>query len=239
MATLEAAHIYGVQIRESANDGSDFSNADTDYRILFVGEDGLFHLKDASGTITTPTGMADPMTTRGDLIVRNSSNVTARLATGAAGTVLRGGTDPSYGFPPGYEFDYTQITSSVNVTSTTAASPDNIVTSGSVTYDGSTVVIIEFYASNIYCGIGGNNMFIDLWEDSTRLGQIAHIREDGTTGLGARPIYVRRRLTPSNASHTYSIKAWFDFANTSTRQVVAGAGSGPAAMPAYIRVSKV
>lgn len=35
--------------------------------------------------------------TRGDLIVRNNSNTWVRLATGAASTVLRGGTDPSYG----------------------------------------------------------------------------------------------------------------------------------------------
>jgi hypothetical protein len=100
MPTLEAANIYGVQIRESANDGSDFSNAVTDYRILFVGEDGLFHLKDSSGSVTTPTGMADPMTTRGDIIVRNAANATARLAVGAANTVLRSdGTDVAYALP--------------------------------------------------------------------------------------------------------------------------------------------
>jgi len=40
--------------------------------------------------------LSDPMTTRGDIIVRDSSNATARLAVGAASTVLVGGTDPSY-----------------------------------------------------------------------------------------------------------------------------------------------
>lgn len=39
----------------------------------------------------------DPMTTRGDIIVRNSSNVTARLAVGAAARLLRSdGTDISW-----------------------------------------------------------------------------------------------------------------------------------------------
>lgn len=43
-------------------------------------------------------GFADPMTTRGDLIFRNSSNVTARLGIGAANTVLRtDGTDAAWG----------------------------------------------------------------------------------------------------------------------------------------------
>lgn len=44
--------IYGVHIRESANDGSDFTNATSDYRVLFLGEDGYLHVKDSAGTVT-------------------------------------------------------------------------------------------------------------------------------------------------------------------------------------------
>jgi len=56
MGTLETntTLIYGVHVRESANDGSDFTNAAADYRILFLGEDGLLHVKDSSGTVTSP-----------------------------------------------------------------------------------------------------------------------------------------------------------------------------------------
>lgn len=46
--------IYGIHVRESANDGSDFTNAAADYRILFLGEDGLLHTKDSSGTVDEP-----------------------------------------------------------------------------------------------------------------------------------------------------------------------------------------
>jgi hypothetical protein len=43
------------------------------------------------------SGLTDPMTSRGDIIVRNASNVTDRLAKGAADTYLGSdGTDPSY-----------------------------------------------------------------------------------------------------------------------------------------------
>ena len=46
---------------------------------------------------TAETAFADPMTTRGDIIIRNSSNVTARLAIGAAARLLRSdGTDISW-----------------------------------------------------------------------------------------------------------------------------------------------
>lgn len=43
------------------------------------------------------TGLADPMTTRGDLIYRNASNTTDRLGVGGGGTQLTSnGTDPSW-----------------------------------------------------------------------------------------------------------------------------------------------
>jgi len=46
------------------------------------------------------SGLADPMTTRGDLIYRNSSNVTARLSIGTATYVLTSdGTDVSWAAP--------------------------------------------------------------------------------------------------------------------------------------------
>ena len=50
------AKLFGITIRESADDGSDFTNPDADYRRLFLGEDGALHLKDSSGTVTTIGG---------------------------------------------------------------------------------------------------------------------------------------------------------------------------------------
>lgn len=49
----------------------------------------------------TSATLADPMTTRGDVIVRNASNVTARLGIGAAGKILTSdGTDVAWGNGP-------------------------------------------------------------------------------------------------------------------------------------------
>lgn len=59
MSGPESEHIYGVQLRESANDGSDFANGDTDYRVVFLGEDGQLHAKDSSGTVTALGGASD------------------------------------------------------------------------------------------------------------------------------------------------------------------------------------
>lgn len=103
MGAIEEHHIYGLQVRESADDGSDFANPDADYRLVFLGEDGKLHAKDSSGTVTSlgGTGLVDPMTTRGDIIIRDSSNATARLAKGSAGRVLTSdGTDVAWGNGP-------------------------------------------------------------------------------------------------------------------------------------------
>lgn len=54
MAVASDNQFPKVIIRESANDGSDFSNPAADYRVLFLGEDGLLHVKDSSGTVTSP-----------------------------------------------------------------------------------------------------------------------------------------------------------------------------------------
>lgn len=50
----------------------------------------------------TPSYLADPMTTRGDIIIRNASNVTARLPIGTATYVLTSdGTDVAWAAPSG------------------------------------------------------------------------------------------------------------------------------------------
>ncbi len=78
-----------------------------------VGKGGLYsctthslvYQTDGSSWTTWATvggGFTDPMTTRGDVIVRNASNVTARLPIGSTGKVLQSdGTDISWQTPAG------------------------------------------------------------------------------------------------------------------------------------------
>jgi len=70
--------------------------------VTHVDSNGSFADTDAVAIEFTRSGnagsLSDPMTTRGDIIVRDSSNATARLAVGSANTVLQSdGTDVSYG----------------------------------------------------------------------------------------------------------------------------------------------
>tara|TARA_R100001463_G_scaffold44124_1_gene91812 strand:- start:7350 stop:9533 length:2184 start_codon:yes stop_codon:yes gene_type:complete len=70
--------------------------------VTHVDSNGSFADTDAVAIEFTRSGnagsLSDPMTTRGDIIARDSSNATARLAVGSANTVLQSdGTDVSYG----------------------------------------------------------------------------------------------------------------------------------------------
>ena len=49
---ISEALIHGLTVRESATDGSDFSNPAADHRRLFLGEDGQLHVKDSAGSVT-------------------------------------------------------------------------------------------------------------------------------------------------------------------------------------------
>src|SRR6187431_1140383 len=91
MGLFSTTKIFGATIRESANDGSDFTNPDADYRRLFLGEDGLLHVKDSSGTVTDPFTGGGAVATdaiwdaAGDLAVGSGANTAAKLSIGAAG----------------------------------------------------------------------------------------------------------------------------------------------------------
>jgi hypothetical protein len=103
MGALESntTNIYGVHLRESANDGSDFSNAAADYRVVFLGEDGELHAKDSSGTVTA-LGSSGSLTD-------HTHAVTGSGATGGGATV-----SPTTLSPSGIVAFTGGITSSIN-----------------------------------------------------------------------------------------------------------------------------
>lgn len=127
MGQFSTTNLYGMTIRESATDGSDFTNPDADYRRLFLGEDGLLHLKDSAGAVTDIGGAAGGIATdviwdaAGDLAVGSGANTAAKLTKGADNTVLTISASthvPVWAAPAGASVTataMTQSTSSVTV----------------------------------------------------------------------------------------------------------------------------
>jgi hypothetical protein len=88
------------------------------------------------------------------------------------------------------------------------------------------VAIIEFFAQRVQKGTNAT-VFV-LYDGASSIGLF------GLQG-GDSPVVLRRRLTPSAAAHTYSVRAYVD-AGTGT--VVAGAGGIGVNVPGFIRIER-
>lgn len=140
---------------------------------------------------------------------------------------------------PGYELDYVAFTSGVSVTGTTEAGATTIVTGTSITYDGNTAVIIEFFAPSVATPTAAASNYVQVWlyDGSSSIGSIGVVV---TTAAAAENVSLRvaRRLTPSNAAHAYGIRC--SVPNTTGGPIVnAGAGGTGVYVPGYIRITAV
>lgn len=162
------------------------------------------------------------------------ANTYGSPAAGAASTAIR--TDAVLPYPPGYQFDYAAFTSPVSVTHTTEGTSDTVVAGNSVSYDGSTVVNIEFYTPSIAVQATSQAFVtILLYEDSTLLGIISQARTPAAA-LNLFPCYaVFPRRTPSAGSHTYTVKAT---TSSGTSTINAGTGGSGNHTAGFIRVVK-
>jgi hypothetical protein len=158
------------------------------------------------------------------------------LDDGAAGDFLSGvGTTIAFAKPPGYEYAYNELTAPVSITATTEGTANTVVTASSVTFDGSTPVIVEFYSPEVL-PVSGSTLSIILRDDTAgaSLGRIAAVLPPAAST--ATPVFLRRKLTPAAGARVYSIRA---YTNSGTASVNAGAGGAGADMPAFIRITKV
>ena len=110
------------------------------------------------------------------------------------------------------------------------------MTAGAVVFDGSTVVEVEFfcYSADVWTTASSFLAFV-LYDGASSIGLFAFLRGPAGTGEGyvRAPINVRRRLTPSSASHTYSVRA---YVSGGTGNAYAGAGGSGNAIPGFIRI---
>jgi hypothetical protein len=134
------------------------------------------------------------------------------------------------------ELDYAEFTSNVSPSATTEGTANTIVTGNAVTYDGSTVVLIEFFTVQARPDVGaaGRRLTLCLYEDGSSIGQMGIAISAAAAGDN-KPVKLARRMTPSAGSHTYSIRGFVD---AGTALVAAGTGSSGNALPGFIRITR-
>lgn len=134
----------------------------------------------------------------------------------------------------GQEITYAEITANVTVSGTEPA-PNTVVDSGSLSYDGSAI-LIEFYCEAMITAAAlGAALIVNLWDGATDLGRLGALQTPAAAALAA-PGYFARRLTPTAASHDFLVRAWQSLGNGT---IVAGAGGVGTPMPAFIRITKI
>lgn len=134
------------------------------------------------------------------------------------------------------ELAYVEFTSPVSITSTTEAGANSVVSAGSVAFDGSTRVRIEFFSPDVLAGsTAGSYTILTLWDGSTDLGRIAVVGHSLLVFAPEVAVKAERYLTPTAASHTYTIKAW---RVASDGTVSAGAGGTGVLLPGFIRIAR-
>ena len=162
------------------------------------------------------------------------STVTGTPTAGQT-VVATSGTAASWQTPVGAELSYNEITGNVTVSATTEATATTIVTASAITFDGSTVALIEFWTPSFSIPASANGTIV-LYQDGSSLGFL-HSTTATASGAIDQEITCMRRITPASGSRTYSIRG---YRATSNCTIQAGAGSGSAVYnPAYIRITKV
>lgn len=167
-----------------------------------------------------------------------SVTLTGTPAAGQA-IVATGAAAATWQYPPGYQLDYVEITSSVTIAATTDGNNQGtaVIDGNAVTFDGSTVVFIEFFTPFVSMtpGAAGRTAYINLYDGTTDLGRFLEVDGPVNAVNSRAGQYFRRRITPSAAAHTYHVRAWKDAAGD-TASVLAGAGGASTVGPAYYRI---
>ena len=134
----------------------------------------------------------------------------------------------------GDELAYTELTGGVPITATTRASAVDVLPAQSVTVDGTTPIMVEFFAPIFQGPAATNWIYLNLWIDGVDVGSIAQHYAAASSTL---PIFVARRLMPAAGTHTFQFKVW---GAASGGQVLGGTGAPAAAnTPAFARITRV
>lgn len=139
---------------------------------------------------------------------------------------------------PGAELSYTQRTTSVSITGTSESAGTTVLSPAAFTPDGDPI-ICEFFSWLVAPpSILGGELIIMLFESTTEITRLAMVQNGPVGSQIFVPVFARYRFTPSNASHTYTIKS-FVTSTTGSPFIDAGSGGTGGNPPCYVRFVKV
>lgn len=184
--------------------------------------------------ISASAGVSSLDTITGDVTLTAGSGITITDNSPSAGDITITATGAGAG---GFAVvAYQEFTSNVPVTGTTEGGATTIVTAGAFTPDGTSAYLVEFYACEARPnGAAGGTLTVYLYLDGSSIGRICGVVDPAAASMFV-PLYGARRLIPSNASHTFSVRA---ADNAGSGRIDGGAGGSGNLMPGYIMVTRL
>lgn len=135
----------------------------------------------------------------------------------------------------GFAYTHNEFTSNISVTATTEATANTVATASAITFDGSTAVMIEFFAAAWEHSVADTLSEVWLYDGSSSIGRFARFTSLPVAGRALGPLMMCRRLTPSAAAHTYSVRA---STASGTLLIYGAAGGAGTTVPGFIRIVK-
>ncbi|HEU5004919.1 MAG TPA: capsid cement protein [Candidatus Saccharimonadales bacterium] len=198
-----------------------------DSRVSIVGN-ALYVWGGYTGTAYSNKIYSAPIINGSPDVSSNPSWITdSNVGTGGSGTSSQTANNNT-------ELAYSEFTAPVTVSATSASTANTVVTATSISSDGNTPVVVEFFAPRVDAGADGHTI-VSLYEDGSSIGDIFGQVYSGANMQGYDPVHVTRRLTPTAGAHTFSIRAWRINANGTVEAGPGGTG-GTTFVPGYIRV---
>ena len=156
----------------------------------------------ANGAAATDALAVGQVLAAGAIPIADLADPTTGKVIGSTGSVA------AAVFPPSYEFAYAQVTSNTVVLVAVEASAQTLFSLPATGFDGG-LVWIEFGCpfANPSGGVGASSVVVSLWEGASEIGRLAVIENDTATAGEAVSLIGKIRLTPTAASHTYTVKA--------------------------------
>jgi hypothetical protein len=241
----------GEVVTYAKTDGLLYSKDDAGTETLMSGGSGLSNPMTTGGDVIyggasgTPTRLANG--TAGQVLTSGGTTVAPTWETGGGGdvatdaiwttagkvAVATGTATATEQYPPGYELDYVAKTSSTNITATSAATADTVITGTSQAYAAGDYWVEVFAPQCRTTATANASLTFALYDGATELGLMAEVRTPAAAATGAsqRP---RTKVTLTAATHQLIFKA---FVSGGTGIIGAGAGGANTLVPAYILVT--
>jgi hypothetical protein len=130
------------------------------------------------------------------------------------------------------DIDYVEKTTDVSITQVTPGTAVTVIKSNAKTYDGSRIYI-DFFSASITSTVG-NHIWIDVYRDSTLLGELGYYLTPSTTEQ-SKSFQVSD--VPSAGTHTYTLKAYVG--GQATVRGAPDTADGLHLLPMHLRITRV